>query len=402
MPLSGIKREAKIEASNVRNVFTPNTPIHVLKLFHGRTKTVSKLLENLNTPGQHAMLYGDRGVGKSSLANIITQLLIQKFMDYQLYKKKCCAQDNYQTIFEGLIEKINKIRKIDVNSEGDLRVNILETKNNNLIPSFVAELLEKEEGVFYIDEADRLINKQDKIDLADTIKHLSDMDSPFKILLVGIAKTGDELRAGHPSVQRCLKETKLERMKHKEIREIIESGSKEIGYEFYDDVIESIVNLSSGYAHFTHLISLKCVEKAIDKDVKTIDRYILHTAIIDAMEEAQGTLRNSYDAAVRSANTDMFKIVLLAAAKLGNEYEFNINSWREEIENYTGNEITVQKLTSYQRRLVANDESAIIQRIAKGVYKFNDPRMPSFIRLCNFQEEKTTKHYKGFQPRVFQ
>ena len=62
----GLRRESLIAKSKVRSIFTPHQPIVSQDLFFGRSKSVSKLIENINTPGQHAILYGDRGVGKSS------------------------------------------------------------------------------------------------------------------------------------------------------------------------------------------------------------------------------------------------------------------------------------------------------------------------------------------------
>ncbi|MEO8629363.1 MAG: hypothetical protein ABI612_14865 [Betaproteobacteria bacterium] len=66
--LFGLRRERRIIKSGVRNIFTPRQTIHSVSLFFGREALVRKLIEQIDTPGQHALLYGDRGVGKSSLA----------------------------------------------------------------------------------------------------------------------------------------------------------------------------------------------------------------------------------------------------------------------------------------------------------------------------------------------
>ncbi|MEK7206277.1 MAG: ATP-binding protein, partial [Pseudomonadota bacterium] len=70
--LFGLERESKIEKSGIRKIFTPHKPVESSDFFFGRQKEVQKLIEQLNTPGQHSLLYGDRGVGKSSLANVVT------------------------------------------------------------------------------------------------------------------------------------------------------------------------------------------------------------------------------------------------------------------------------------------------------------------------------------------
>lgn len=67
----GNVREKLIAKSKVREIFTPSRPVRTMDLLRGRDGNVRRLIEILNTPGQHALLFGDRGVGKSSIANIV-------------------------------------------------------------------------------------------------------------------------------------------------------------------------------------------------------------------------------------------------------------------------------------------------------------------------------------------
>lgn len=97
----GLDRERKIELSGARKVFTPHQPIRSGTLFWGRQKEVQKIIEHLNTPGQHAVLYGDRGVGKSSLANIATEVLLSKIIEGKVYPKRCDSQDTFGSIVAG-------------------------------------------------------------------------------------------------------------------------------------------------------------------------------------------------------------------------------------------------------------------------------------------------------------
>ena len=40
-------------------------------------------------------------------------------------------------------------------------------------------------------------------------------------------------------------------------------------------------------------------------------------------------------------------------------------------------------LNNYLQNIVSEGSNTILRRLAKGVYKFNDPRMPSYIKLAN-------------------
>lgn len=50
--------------------FTPGTPINESDLFTGRAITLRELQDTVLEKGRHAIIFGDRGVGKTSVANI--------------------------------------------------------------------------------------------------------------------------------------------------------------------------------------------------------------------------------------------------------------------------------------------------------------------------------------------
>ena len=75
------------------------------------------------------------------------------------------------------------------------------------------------------------------------------------------------------------------------------------------------------------------------------------------------------------------KRILLAAALCRAE-EIVASDLRDMYLQLWHEQIGQQSLNNYFKRLVADDASTIIRRIAKGVYRFNDPRMPSYVRIA--------------------
>jgi hypothetical protein len=403
MDLFGLEREAKILRSGVRNVFTPHQPIKSLDLFFGRQDEVGKLIEHLNTPGQHALLFGDRGVGKSSLANITCELILRSFVDGELLTKRCDSSDTFLSVVEIPLQKMG----IDIQVTGTekekaqggkagvaipfFEAGVDSTSVSKILragpgcaalsPSWVASQIHSLRGLFFIDEADALRSPEDKKKLAELIKLLSDQGSSLKVLMVGIAETANELTAGHPSVTRCLRETRLSRMSDLELQTIISGGEDKIDVAFSSSASARIVAVSSGYPHFTHLLCLKAAENAIAEGRKTIDATHLDAATKRAVQDAEGSLRNSYDAATRSFGTDEFKRILLAAARCNPE-EFTAAHLRQEYKVLWGIDITQGKLNNHFKRLVSDDGITVLRRLAKGVYRFSDPRMPSYVRIA--------------------
>lgn len=394
----GLNRETLIAESGVRQVFTPHQPISQFDLLFGRSDEVRKLVEALNTPGQHVLLYGERGVGKSSLANVVAgagRTQLRK----RLFVKRCDSSDTFETILTTPLKEVGAdltLAEVSDSSSHSAGISapsagLTLQKANEIVatyrsshkisPSTVAEALAELDGVLLIDEADAIATTDDRRRLAELIKQLSDSGSPFKVMVVGIAQTGTELTDAHPSVQRCLKETKLRRMNADELREIVEGGASDLGLKFDPKAVSSIVELSAGYPHFTHLLALKCAEEAIIEGRTVIRQEHLTNAMTRAVEDAEGTLRRQYDDAVRS-RVDMYRYILMASARFGGE-EFASAVLRDEISKISGEVISQGSLNNYFTRLVSNEDTTILKRTGKGHYRFQDPRMASFVRIAN-------------------
>lgn len=404
----GIQKEEKIKFSGVREIFTPHKPIQSIDLFFGRIQEVRALIEHLNTPGQHALLFGDRGVGKSSLANIASELLLSKLARGNFFQKRCDSTDTFSSILAGPLQSIGVnlalIEKEQSKTEGGKAdVGILgfgggiHTTTQNKYkekgsfseaqsPGWVAKQLEKTSGLLLVDELDALKEPSDRHKMAELIKQLSDGASPFKIFLVGIAETGSDLTAGHPSVDRCLRETRLSRMSESELRQVIDEGEKKLNLRFTSQAKTRIVNVSSGYPHFTHLLALKAAEDAIAEQRTEINFTNVEIATRRAVNDSEGRLKRVYNEACRSSGTEEYRHIVCAAAMIGGD-QFSASQLRQKYEEIWEKSIQQTSLNNYFNRLVSDGDGTILRRLAKGVYRFNDPRMPSYIRIANMTEK---------------
>lgn len=400
-----IEDERKLKNSGVRDVFTPHTPINQENLFKGRSSEVQQILSTLNTPGQHVLLFGDRGVGKSSLANIASKKLIN-ITGKKLIIKRCSKSDTFITIMELVLQELG-IDLLVASEHQDRRVGIkgIEIKksiikggyaNNASSPSWVCDIIKDTDILLLVDEFDAIQCEDDKHKIAELIKLLSDSNSLFKIFVVGIADSAVELTAGHPSVQRCLKEIKLNKMSHRELIDIINSGSSKLNLSFTREAKNRICRLSTGYPHFTHLIALKAAEDAIVREVREIDIDVVNRAIERSIIDCENSLKKSYEDAMQSSSTMIsYRKVLYATALCF--YDLIRSSDIRDIYNLIFDEdINQQRLNQYMSRLVSNSEKKFLRRLAKGIYRFTDPRMSSYIRLVqsDMYSEKEEDIYK--------
>ena|ERR1700728_4068959 len=51
----------------LKTIFRPSSPIDDRELFRGRTDELSRVIGAVQELGQHAVIYGERGIGKTSL-----------------------------------------------------------------------------------------------------------------------------------------------------------------------------------------------------------------------------------------------------------------------------------------------------------------------------------------------
>ena len=79
-----------------KNVFLPFKPIDLPDLFKGRTDVIQKLHDELTAPGRHAVLFGDRGVGKSSVALLMPFFLSTP--DDDTHYVRCSATSRFDSI----------------------------------------------------------------------------------------------------------------------------------------------------------------------------------------------------------------------------------------------------------------------------------------------------------------
>lgn len=398
----GLQDEAKIVKSGVRNIFTPHIPINDVSHFFGREDEAARLVSVINSPGQHILVYGDRGVGKTSLAKTTCKLILQRIQKGELFEKRCDSGDTFSSIFEEPLAKcgINlsiKEKTNTLNQGGDAGIaagvakagitSRRETKETTISghrpesPSWVANCIKNLSGIMLIDEADAIVNEKDKKQIAELIKLLSDANSPFKIVVVGIAQTGEELTAGHQSVERCLKEVSLQRMTDDDLKKIILNGMKKLNLRPDDEVVSKIVDISAGYPHFTHLICLKCAESAIINDNKHITRETLKAALIESVKDSEGALKRMLDSTLRALQKpEEYKFLLLTASYC-NAPEFRSVELKNKLKEKFNIDTDSKSLSRRLTKLTEGNELTILTKTGRGCFQFTDPRMPSFLKM---------------------
>ncbi len=306
------------------NIFTPATPIRDTKLFCGRKTLIVRIADAVNQHGMHCILFGERGVGKTSLANILANVIGAATLgEITVANVNCDTTDTYGSLMLKLMRRIITVHKTPSvgfrnASNPELRqIPASDMLPDKPVPDDVLMLLQSISAnwLLILDEFDRLTDKDSIRLMSDTIKTLSDNAVSATILLVGVANDVDSLLEGHHSIERCLTQAWMPRMTHGELSEIVSEGLEQVGMKMSESDQWYIPTVSQGYPHYTHLLALHSARRALHNGRDVVERGDIVAAIVYALTMTERSIQDNYASAVYSANPSaLYKQVLLACA----------------------------------------------------------------------------------------
>lgn len=378
----------------VMGAFSPSQPITDKTLFAGRRDQMTTLIDVIFQSGQHAVIYGERGVGKTSLARVMNQAVNQSrwTADYT-----CSSADTFGSIWRELLSNFPVVEERP--RTGFSKADASTTSTSSLIsllgngepsPNEIRRCLEliaeAEAAVVFIDEFDRPADPNLRNLFADTIKILSDQGIGITIVLVGVADTVDELIAGHGSIQRALVQVQMPRMAAQELKEIVLQGMKTAELTVANEFVDRVVQLSQGLPHYTHLLSQFGGVAAIQRDSQRVTIEDLEPAITAALQNVSQTVRDKYHNATFSNRETLYRQVLLACA-LANKDElgtFSASDVRDRLPEITGRYYDIPAFANHLTDFSSQDGPRGGVLIKRGTerrfrYRFIDPLLPPYI-----------------------
>ena len=389
------------------SIFTPSAPISVQDLFAGRIDQLRQVFDSINQLGQHSIIYGERGVGKTSLANII--VAISQAQDTKQASKMVAIRinadgsDDYNKLWRKIFDELKIIGKTT-------KMGFLTSEEFEIIP-LSQEFIDSEKEIspdkvrqiltlianqchflIIIDEFDRIRDSVVRSAIADTIKTLSDHAMNTTIILVGVADNVTELIEEHESIERALKQIQMPRMSDKERSEIIDKGLQKLKMSIKHDAQNYITKISQGLPHYIHSITLNAVREAIDKKTKEICLEHIERAIEKNVEGAEQSIKTLYHKAVSSSKkNNIFKEVLLACAlaTTDNLGYFAAVDVRDPLTKIMGEPYAIPSFASHLKRFCELSRGTILQQFGvshRRRYRFYNPLMQPFIAMKGLKD----------------
>ena len=297
--------------------FSPSAPINK-KAFAGREAQINDVVSACMQRGQHVVIFGERGAGKTSLANALSQMLVSRFVMPDCGTINCDQTTTFASLWRAILSEIPISRNATNRSPAGpdrAQGTFAQFLPENVTPHAVTAALQNRGKILIIvDEVDRIQDKTTTTLLADTIKSLSDHVIDTTLVLVGVAESVETLIAEHESIQRALVQVHMPRMSQSEIDTIIDNGLSNVRMTIHDNAKRRLFKLSQGLPHYAHLLGMHSAMTAAAQGRMQITIDDAHQALRKALRQAQHGVGEDYERVAMAISDNLNHWVLLACA----------------------------------------------------------------------------------------
>lgn len=394
---------ASVLVAALTKIFKPSAPTDDEQLFRGRVSQLDSVVTATQEEGQHAIVFGERGVGKTSLAYVAMAVFLANSPGALAVRLACSAGDDFATVWEKLVPRLRQVvdtRDADERKALGEPIDRVEdmfmdrptpesvSRALNLLSSRVPLLV-------VIDEFDRINGYQHSDDFADLIKLMSDDLIQSTLLVVGVADDVTGLLAGHASIERSLRQVAMPRMTTTELAEIVVKGfqafAERSGHVLTidDDAVQAIASLSQGFPYYTHLLASSVGKDAIYGGRSQITFDDVLNALIRAMDDAEPSIKEHYHLATVAARSDAtFKQTLLSCSLAQTDHRgyFAASDVRPPLERIMGIPRRNSDFNAHLKRFSQEHPYILETDVLKGLsrYRFRNPLMRPFVLMRGY------------------
>ncbi len=290
--------------AKLRHAFTPSQPMADRRLFAGRDDLLKTVIRSIEDQRLHVVLYGERGIGKTSLMHILTQAATEA--RYIVVYTSCGANSNFDETFRAAAADIPLLfhsgfsPTAEESEKGSTLADLLPAEP--LTPRKFGDLCAKLTGtrvLIILDEFDRAESGTFRRDVAELIKNLSDRLGRVQLVLAGVAADLTELVEHIPSIRRNIFAMRVPKMTEAEVLQIVANGEREADLKFDEASSAFVVEVSRGSPYIANLICHHAGHAALDQGRSSVVAADVASAVDRAILEFQGRIATPAQMQVR-------------------------------------------------------------------------------------------------------
>lgn len=382
----------------VGQIFTPGSPVNERDLFAGRIDQLNRIMNALTQRGYHAVLFGERGVGKTSLANVLIPILSAQ--GYVVAKVNCDAGDTFSSIWHKALRDIVHTQRQGGFGFAGVATTSVTTLADSLpvvvqpddVRRVLTQLSQQVPTLIVLDEFDRVADRQVSTLVSDTIKGLSDFGVGASLLLIGVAGSIEELIAGHQSIERAMVQIPMPRMSNDEISQILSKGMQRLGMSMEVGSSSHLRHLSQGLPYIAHLLALNSTRAALLEGSLIVKRSHVDKGIHSSVDQWQESIKTAYYSAVKSQQPgNIYREVLLACAlaEVDDLGFFTAAAVRTPLSRIAGRQLDIPNFSRHLKEFSEDRRGNIITRVGSARrlrYRFVSPLMRPYVVMRGYRD----------------
>ncbi|MBK5355050.1 ATP-binding protein [Pseudomonas sp. TH41] len=326
MSIAGFENKTEF-TKKLNEHMSASGPVKSIQQLFGREKELSLIEEALYANGRHVFIYGDRGVGKSSLAAAAAAQY--QSSDNSPIQIGCGPDTKFYETIENLVDRVMKslaggydhtiTQTLNVkiysiswkNSTKKVEVFKVDSMYSAVNATEEIAKYHSEQPVIIIDEFDQIESETERKLFATFLKDLGDRGVNVKFIFTGVATSLDKLLGSHESSFRQLHTIGLERLGWSAREDIVRDGAAAFSLTVGNDVCFTIAKISNGFPSYAHLIMEKLLWIAFNEDhpVSHLDMKLFEQALRDAISSIGAHLKRPYEQATAHRSPDYTEIL---------------------------------------------------------------------------------------------
>jgi hypothetical protein len=368
--------------AEIIDAFTPGAPIDEVSLFAGRQTLIQRLRDAVSSKGRHAVVFGERGTGKTSLVNIFHLGQFQPRHVTYVYVQ-CSQDDSFETLWQKALRRIVFHSDTGEVAAQDLIVGTISPDELEVV---LANFTQSSIPIIVFDEFDRIKDDRCKLLMSETIKQLSNSpQNNVTIVIVGVAGNITQLVRQHASVSRNIVQIRMPRMTREELQQIVSTRLQPTPITITGDALWRVAYLSSGLPFYAHSLGQASAISCIKNRKLHITEEVIRNSIENCFADVDQILIDCYVKAVfetRKGNQFKWVIAACALAEQDELGRFSATDVAEPLSAIRGEVMDPTGFTFHLNDLCSDERGSILEREgARGRYRYRfvQPIIQPFI-----------------------
>jgi len=374
--------------AEILDTFTPGPAINEVADFAGRKATIQRLQDIASERARHAIIFGERGVGKTSLANVFYKDLHGLTRNIRDFAVDADSADSFDSLWRKVFRRIRRDGDehfLDYHYQGAIEPDHVYLE----ITRFAAN----DAPIIIIDEYDRVQDETCRVLMTDLIKALSRAPNNPTIVLVGVGDNILQLVRDHASIHRNLVQVPMLRMNNEEIRDVVSTRVRRLRMRISDDALWRITYFSAGLPFYAHSLGKYSALAAVERQTTVIDEEIVIEALSACIADVDYSITEAYTRATEKIyrKGNIFAQVLAACAltETNDLGQFAASAVAAPLSAIMGKGYQVPAFSFHLNEMTDPARGSVLKKTGSRrtfLYHFAEPAMQPYIIMKSLQD----------------